>query len=189
MQTPKNLISFVCSTRSQVKPNVFWIIYLPVKIKQPRIVPYKTSAIMHPSVFFRCFVLLCCFPLASACSVSKNRTAQPITRKWMLIQLPGFTRDQLIAAHAQIDWQDLPATAVKGGCYTATYQTEIRSRGRVRFSKLSVTTAACDTLSHQLADTLTQTMPQITTYRISGHHLTLFINDTFFILAVAADWD
>ena len=141
---------------------------------------------MHLS---RYVVLLSFFSIAFACSVSKKQPSQLINRQWMLTQLPGFTREQLIATQAQLNWQDLPVTLVQAGCYSATYQTRTRNGGRIRFSKLLVKKSSCDTLSYQLESTLTQTLPQVTTYKIEGHFLTLFVNDALVIRAIASDWD
>lgn len=124
--------------------------------------------------------------LAGSCTSPPHAASPPLlTRQWMLIQMPGFTREQLIEVKAQLNWQELPIATAQTNCYTATYQTKIRKKEIIRFSKFSTQKSPCDSLSHQIA----RTMPLITRYKVEGHFLTLYVHDTLAFKAIGADWD
>lgn len=130
-------------------------------------------------------MLLFCF----SCAL-RPPEKQKLQRKWMLVAMQGYTKQQLMQAGSFLDLsqnKEKNSPTIFLGCNKGSLQVEVSSKQRIRFSQLATTKMSCSALSleNQLAKNLLQT----THYSINGHFLTLTTQEQDSLKFVAADWD
>lgn len=111
-----------------------------------------------------------------------------IKRVWMLVEMEGFSRDQLIAAKAKMDWTELPRIHAYMGCNQLMFSAETTDAGRIGFSSAAATRMYCGP-AMQLEQTFLKKLNSINGYTVQGHELILSSPQGKPIHFIAEDWD
>ncbi|MCS4532936.1 META domain-containing protein [Neisseria montereyensis] len=129
----------------------------------------------------------------AACSAgvlpSAENTPQPnIKRVWMLADFEGFSREQLVAAEARMDWRQLPRVYAYMGCNQLMMEAKQTGGDRMVFSNGTSTRMYCaETIP--LEYSFMNYVAGTKSYRIEGHTLILRNDAGKEARFVAQDWD
>ncbi|WP_107928546.1 META domain-containing protein [Neisseria animaloris] len=124
----------------------------------------------------------------------KPQAEQPVPsgvtlkRVWMLSGLEGFTRQQLVAARAEMDLRTLPRVNAYMGCNRLMLSAGSVTDEKISFGNVASTRMYCDknmALEQAFAERIEGTF----TYRIEGHKLVLRDASGREMHFVAQDWD
>ncbi|MDO5356330.1 MAG: META domain-containing protein [Conchiformibius sp.] len=138
-------------------------------------------------------VLCACAPLSgngtdTQAAAPSAVNAAAVKRVWMLTELDGFQKAQLVAAKAEMNWTRLPHANAYMGCNRMMFQADVSSDGRVKFGAVAATRMYCPD-AIPLENAFGSLLPQMTRYRVEGHHLILEDGKGKTMRFVAQDWD
>ncbi|WP_054619076.1 META domain-containing protein [Neisseria sp. 83E34] len=134
--------------------------------------------------------------LLAACTVTPQQSgsaAPPqssthVKRIWKLIEMEGFSRDQLINAKATMDWTKLPKIHAYMGCNQLIFSAEKMNAGQISFSNAAATRMYCaETM--KLEQTFLSKLNSIHSYTVQGHELILNSPKGKSMRFIAEDWD
>ncbi len=130
--------------------------------------------------------------LVSSFSVQKNpadKLSWYVQRQFMVVQMPGFIRDQLMDSRTEIDLTILP----KAGVYIygdSTYvSVKINAVNSIHFSLKNKHSKTSDSRAVDIKSKLMRLLPTINRYKRDGHFIMLYSNEKMLIKAIAKDWD
>lgn len=113
-------------------------------------------------------------------------------RQWMLTEMKGFTKDQLVKSKAYIDFS--PTKSPKNhysaymGCNRLFLTAVFGKNQNVKFSNVGGTMMYCSEFM-ELEGAFAKYLPGMTIYKISGHELLLSDGKENIMKFIAADWD
>lgn len=141
--------------------------------------------------YFNYFVLIfLCFNLINCATY--NNFSNEFHRQWMLVEFKDFSKEELVSHKANIDFSMTKSNPNQYnaymGCNRIFFITDIKSRGRINFSKISSTMMYCENAS-KLEELFLKELPKMTHYKIEGHFLTLSNQSGNRMKLIAADWD
>ncbi|VEF02741.1 META domain-containing protein [Neisseria canis] len=140
-----------------------------------------------PLIASAALLLAACTTPQATKQVSDN-PAQ-IKRVWMLVEMEGFSRDQLTAAKAKMDWTKLPRIHAYMGCNQLMFSAEtMDDTGRIGFSSAAATRMYCGP-AMQLEQTFLNKLDSINSYTVQGHELILNSPQGKPMRFIAEDWD
>lgn len=141
--------------------------------------------------YFQNLLLLLGLLLLVNCSTQKINS-EHFNREWMLIEFQGFTKDLMIKNRAKLDLSQTTDTNKKFtanmGCNNFFGQIIFKRNGKVTFSQMGSTEMFCEQ-NMDLETVFMQILPTVTSYQITGHHLTLTTQKGEILKFIAADWD
>lgn len=134
-----------------------------------------------------------CLNLLSACAANPAPVAEPgLKRVWVVSEWPGFTREQLTAAQARIDFSALPHGGAYMGCNQLRFQVAetdpLQASGHLSIGPVAATRMHCPDRM-DLEQAFGQQFHRFTHYRLAGHRLTLEDGEGRTIRLIAEDWD
>ena len=138
-------------------------------------------------------ILCACAPVGGGAPSARPAASAPaadaaVKRVWMLTALDGFSKEQLTAAKAEMNWTRLPQAAAYMGCNRMMFQADVSAGGAVSFGPVAATRMYCaDNMA--LENAFGRLLPEMTAYRVEGHHLILFNGKGGEMRFVAQDWD
>ncbi|WP_107687609.1 META domain-containing protein [Neisseria wadsworthii] len=118
--------------------------------------------------------------LLAACTVTPKQSGSAVPphgsthvkRIWKLIEMEGFSRDQLINAKAKMDWTKLPKIHAYMGCNQLMFSAEKMNAGQISFSSAVATRMYCvETM--KLEQIFLSKLNNINSYTVQGHELIL----------------
>lgn len=137
-----------------------------------------------PGVFLIIFSL-------NECAAHTSNT-QSYQRKWMLVELQGFNKENLIKAGATLDLSPTksPQNHFRAymGCNQIFLTAKFMSKNNVKFSDIASTRMYCQE-TMPLETSFTQTLPMMTQYKMEGHYLLLSDGEKNHMKFIASDWD
>lgn len=120
------------------------------------------------------------------CSTEK---VSSLKRKWMLVELQGFTKEELIQKKAYLDLTHLErGGGAKMGCNSIFFSVKLKNNHKINFSGVGSTMMYCDG-NVKLEENFGKLLPTITKYQVKGHFLTLKNKNGQTMKFVAEDWD
>ena len=112
---------------------------------------------------------------------------QNLKRVWMLVEFQKFKKSEFINLKTQMDLTNLESPSAKMGCNNIGFKIIIK-KNKVKFSKVSRTMMYCENMM-QIEDAFSKALPEIKTYKIDRHKLTLKNAKGQKMIFVAQDWD
>lgn len=112
-----------------------------------------------------------------------------VQRHFMLVQMPGFTRDQLVDARAEIDLTLLPNSGIYIYGDTTYVPVKIKTAKQIRFLVSNKEVKTHDCKGDAIKAALIKLLPTINRYKIDGHFILLYSDKKLLIKAIAEDWD
>ncbi len=109
---------------------------------------------------------------------------QNLSRVWMLVEFEKFSKDFLISKKAYLD---LTKNNASMGCNSIGFNYKKKSVSEIEFSNLMRTEMACGAM--QLEDNFLKTLPELNSFKINGHKLTLYNSKNEKMIFMAQDWD
>jgi len=128
---------------------------------------------------------------ATGCTTTQNLNTG-LQRKWMLISMKEFSKDELMHAQATVDLTSKDGK-VSGytafmGCNNLSFRLNEKTGNKVSVSRVSGTKMFCP--NHlDLENQFISLFPTMNSYSVEGHFLTLTNNNGDKMKFVAADWD
>lgn len=129
------------------------------------------------------------------CSISCNlykkqsTSSQPLESKWMVTEMPGFTKEELIKVNAYIDFSNLANSAAKFGCNNLFWKTTAKNNGSISFSQVGSTRMYCEGRM-DMEGAFGRIAPEIARYKLEGHFIYLYDKqDKQLIKAINPAWD
>lgn len=115
-----------------------------------------------------------------------------LNRVWMLDEWPGFTREQLHQAKAEMNFTALPHVSAYMGCNRMMFEADVsqssRTEGRLAFGAVASTRKLCfDGMA--LEQDFGNRIGSFTHYKLEGHRLILQNGQGQTARFVAQDWD
>lgn len=135
------------------------------------------------------FSTLIATAVITACTAVTG-TPKEVQREWMLTQFQDFSRQELTALKARVNFsaeQDGNFTAHMG-CNNIFFSGTFSASGTVKFAAPGSTMMYCDQ-GMKLEEEFLKTLPKVTRYKIQGHNLTLTDTAGREMKFVASDWD
>lgn len=116
-------------------------------------------------------------------------SASALQRVWMLAEWPGYHRERLQAARAQMDWRRLPQAGAHMGCNQLMFQVTVDPvAARLHIGPVAATRMYCiDYMDLEL--TFSGAIGSFTRYRLQGNELVLENEQGQSVRWVAADPD
>jgi len=122
-------------------------------------------------------------------SFAPQKEVSSLKRKWMLVELQGFTKEELIQKKAYLDLTHLErGGGAKMGCNSIFFSVKLKNNHRINFSGVGSTMMYCDG-NVKLEENFGKLLPTITKYQVKGHFLTLKNKNGQTMKFVAEDWD
>ncbi len=109
---------------------------------------------------------------------------QNLSRVWMLVEFQKFSKDFLINKKASLNLVNNNASM---GCNSIGFNYKKKSASEIEFSNLIRTEMACGDM--KLEDNFLKTLPELNSFKIDGHKLTLYNSKNEKMIFVAQDWD
>lgn len=139
------------------------------------------------------FTAACMAVLMGGCAATASPEAaghgQPgLQRVWMLTDLNGIKRDDLVSLQAQMDWTALPQAAANMGCNRLNFEVRPQSNGEIRFGPVMSTRMYC-TGRMAAEQQFGRHIGQMKHYRLEGQRLILRNDAGEEMRFVAQDWD
>lgn len=125
---------------------------------------------------------------AGVLSSAENMPQPNIKRVWMLADFEGFSREQLVAADAKMDWTRLPRVYAYMGCNQLMMEAKQEGGDRIVFGSGVSTRMYCEE-TMRLEQTFMNYIAGTKNYRIEGHTLILRNEAGKEARFVAQDWD
>ncbi|MFN3272523.1 MAG: META domain-containing protein [Cloacibacterium caeni] len=122
-------------------------------------------------------------------SFAPQKEVSSLKRKWMLVELQGFTKEELIQKKAYLDLTHLErGGGAKMGCNSIFFSVKLKNNHKINFSGVGSTMMYCDG-NVKLEENFGKLLPTITKYQVKGHFLTLKNKNGQTMKFVAEDWD
>lgn len=122
-------------------------------------------------------------------SFALQKKVSSLKRKWMLVELQGFTKEELIQKKAYLDLTHLEkGGGAKMGCNSIFFSVKLKNNHKINFSGVGSTMMYCDG-NMKLEENFGKLLPTITKYQVKGHFLTLKNKNGQTMKFVAEDWD
>jgi heat shock protein HslJ len=125
--------------------------------------------------------------LMTNCKTTKT-FPENLNRKWMLIELEDFAKNELMRNNANLDLTNKNHYIAHLGCNEIKMKVEIKNSTRISFSEISRPQKFCEN-SMKLEESFLSIAPKINQYKVKGHFLSLTTKQGEKIKFVAADWD
>lgn len=131
--------------------------------------------------------LLALFFIKSCAAQNAN-----LNRQWMLIEFKNFSKEELTANKANIDFSPTKNNSNQYGAFTGCNRMFFTAKwingGKIEFSGIGSTMMYCEK-SMKLESEFGTALPKITHYKVDGHYLILSDDEGNKMKFVAADWD
>jgi heat shock protein HslJ len=139
------------------------------------------------SVLFSSFLLWSCTSQTTKFADSEN-----LQREWMLVSFQDFSKDFLMKSNARINLipnaENPHQYSAEMGCNNLFFTAKIMSGNKIEFSQVGSTMMFCEGIM-DLESAFGKTLPNMNSYKIEGHYLTLLDGLGKEMRFVAADWD
>lgn len=129
---------------------------------------------------------------AISCHSAKPESTARLDRKWMLIGMPGYTKEQLAGKNAYLDMSPqktksghYPAFA---GCNQMTVIGNFSAKGTAMVKNIASTFMACPD-GEELERTFATLLKEAKTYTLHGHYFIIHTTKGQDLSFVAEDWD
>jgi heat shock protein HslJ len=109
-----------------------------------------------------------------------------LKREWMLIEINGFNKQELINAKAFLNLTKLDIATSSMGCNSLAFPYKLGSNFKIKFSSGTATTISCADMN--LEKKFSILLQAITNYSITGNQLILS-NKSEKMVFIASDWD
>lgn len=121
--------------------------------------------------------------------ISTQKVVEPtlLHREWMLVSYKNYSKGELIKKKASIQLTDNKQASVFMGCNQMGYSYELAGKNKIVFSQGISTLKACEDM--QLENDINTSLPQVISYKIEDHRLSLYTKSNEILQFVAADWD
>lgn len=110
-----------------------------------------------------------------------------LQREWMLVSFQNYSKEKLIQKKASFRITNDSSISIFMGCNQMGATYHIEKENQISLSSGISTMMACEDM--QLEIDFGQILPQIISYKIEGHRLTLTTAKDEKLEFVAADWD
>lgn len=145
------------------------------------------------------FMLIMVATVAASCTFFKPSVAMIehhnlssnlslLKRTWYLVDIEGFSRQQLVAEKAALDLTNLANASGYMGCNQLGFAIDAAENGYISFKSISSTRMYCGE-EMKLEQKFSVLLPDIRTYRIRGHYLILESQTGQQMKFVVQDWD
>ncbi len=133
-------------------------------------------------------LLVCAFVLVTW-ALSAQTKDNKLNRKWMLVEYPGFTKDELteLKAYMDLSGKDNRGSA-NMGCNNIMFGIKTKRCNKIEFTAPGATMMYCEGRM-KLEDEFGKLLPSVKKYKIEGHYLTLKAKNGTKMKFVAEDWD
>ena len=125
---------------------------------------------------------------ATAAPEAENHSQPGLQRVWMLTDINGVERAQLVALQAQMDLTALPQAAANMGCNRLNFTAQSQDKGQIRFGEVMSTRMYCAGRM-DAEQQFGQRIGQMKHYRLEGQRLILRNDAGEEMHFVAQDWD
>lgn len=124
------------------------------------------------------------------CCSTKNQnmtTYNPLKRVWMMTEFQSFSKQYLLDKKASLNLTDNTSANASMGCNQMSFPYKVSNKNSIQFFEGISTRMYCNdmTLEHEFSKALVK----VKKYSISGHQLTLIVEDGSKMLFIAQDWD
>lgn len=133
-------------------------------------------------------ILIFCIFVLQSCFSQQQMAYHSLQKKWMLVEMGNFSKEQLIKANAFIDLQQKDKKSFANmGCNSLIFSYKATS-GKIKFSPVASTRKLCPQ-QMEIEQYFQNILPEVESYMIEGHFITLKTSKGEVIKAVAEDWD
>ena len=127
-------------------------------------------------------------PMQTNTDATPTVSPAQLKRVWMLTALAGFSKNELTAAKAEMNWTALPQAAAYMGCNRMMFNADVSGDGKVAVGAVASTRMYCAD-NMKLENTFGRLLPEMKYYRLHGHELTLHNGQGTEMRFIAQDWD
>ncbi|MCU7693642.1 META domain-containing protein [Haoranjiania flava] len=129
-----------------------------------------------------------CSIFCNACSKQAG-SSQPLESKWMVTEMPGFTKEELMKVNAHIDLRNPENSTGSLDCNHLFWKTTTKNNGTIAFSQVNYTYKYCEG-QMAMESKFVEIAPSITSYKLEGHFLYLYDKQgKQLIKAINPAWD
>ena len=131
-------------------------------------------------------ILVVLIYILSCNTVRKGSQQDDYKHVWMLTEFQNYSKQDLIEKNAFLDLTNETASG-KMGCNSLSFKMEVSNNNKITFTSGISTMMACENM--KLEDDFKKQLPEMTTYKIDNHRLTLTNTKGEKMVFVAQDWD
>lgn len=133
-------------------------------------------------------MMLVLFPFSENKAQTKIFPSE-ISRQFMLLEMPGFTCDQLIEARSEIDLTLLSTSGIYIYGDTTYIPVRLIKSKQICFLVTNKRQKTYDNKSKLIKTKLMSLLPTINSYKTEGHFIFLYSDKKMVFKAIAKDWD